>query len=890
MVRRFVILASIVLCGGVRAGSYYVSPSGNDANDGIGPEPGRALCTVQAGVGKLKPGDTLLLRGGVYCVRETIKLGAELSGSAEQPTLIRAYAEERPILIGGVAVTAFVPHGGYILKADLSAHGLTGVRFKQLFFDGKRQVLARYPDFDPAEPITGGWAYVDTEPPPTAAVEAVGAKRVLRCRASDVRRWADPTQGQVFIFPSHEWWNNIVPIASADPVTRVITLSRNCSYEIKPEDRYFVMGLMEELDAPGEWCIDVKGEFVHFWPPAPLAGKPLYVPTTRTILQLAGVRYVTVRGLTFQYCDGTAVQVQDSENCLIAGCTMRNTGDDHGSGVSVSGGRSNGVVGCDIHDVGNAGIALSGGDQTTLTAAGNYAENNQITRTGVFYKQGSGISVHGVGNRVSRNTIHHVPRWAVGFGGNNNIIELNHMHHVSLETSDTGAIYGGSLNWLSAHGTVIRYNYIHDAIGCGRRNGEWRAPFYAWGIYLDWTAMGVTVHGNIIARAPRAGIMVHDGRFNTIENNIIVDCGSGQFDSGGQIEFSGWHVDHFYWTRGMGFGWVKQYESVAEQPVWHREGSTLRDPRTTALADGRTMHSNVVRRNILCYRERSAQAFRFRNVSFEHNPSDRNLVWHLGNPVRTGLCRVKETTGPNLVSNAGFEDGAANAVPADWSGRIPWEQCTVEAVTDTVHSGERSLRLRGVASPALVDKPSWERQVAARSAFISTVMPGRHYRFAVWMKAGGDGTRVRLEALSYKGGAYDIRPGRSEVTVGTEWREVDVAFRFPAVGDGNYRAGIDTTFYVRVILCQDEGVLWIDDAELRAATLADEWEAWQSEGMDRNSIVADPLFVDPANDDYRLRPESPAWALGFKPIPVEDIGCYEDELRASWPLELGAQR
>ncbi|MDY0165491.1 MAG: hypothetical protein RBS80_03050 [Thermoguttaceae bacterium] len=35
----------------------------------------------------------------------------------------------------------------------------------------------------------------------------------------------------------------------------------------------------------------------------------------------------------------------------------------------------------------------------------------------------------------------------------------------------------------------------------------------------------------------------------------------------------------------------------------------------------------------------------------------------------------------------------------------------------------------------------------------------------------------------------------------------------------------------------------------------------------------------------RLRDDSPAWALGFKPIPVEKIGLYEDAYRASWPVE-----
>jgi len=36
--------------------------------------------------------------------------------------------------------------------------------------------------------------------------------------------------------------------------------------------------------------------------------------------------------------------------------------------------------------------------------------------------------------------------------------------------------------------------------------------------------------------------------------------------------------------------------------------------------------------------------------------------------------------------------------------------------------------------------------------------------------------------------------------------------------------------------------------------------------------MADPLFVDPAHDDYRLKPESPALKLGFVPIDVDEIG------------------
>lgn len=69
------------------------------------------------------------------------------------------------------------------------------------------------------------------------------------------------------------------------------------------------------------------------------------------------------------------------------------------------------------------------------------------------------------------------------------------------------------------------------------------------------------------------------------------------------------------------------------------------------------------------------------------------------------------------------------------------------------------------------------------------------------------------------------------------------------------------------------------------------WEAWQAKGFDTESLLTDPGFVDPANDDYRLRHDSPATAaLGFKPIPTHMIGLFENEFRASWPPPVDTRR
>ena len=52
-----------------------------------------------------------------------------------------------------------------------------------------------------------------------------------------------------------------------------------------------------------------------------------------------------------------------------------------------------------------------------------------------------------------------------------------------------------------------------------------------------------------------------------------------------------------------------------------------------------------------------------------------------------------------------------------------------------------------------------------------------------------------------------------------------------------------------------------------------------------NLIDQNPLFVDAEQMDFRLRPDSPAWDLGFEEIPFDQIGLYRNELRASWPVE-----
>jgi hypothetical protein len=52
----------------------------------------------------------------------------------------------------------------------------------------------------------------------------------------------------------------------------------------------------------------------------------------------------------------------------------------------------------------------------------------------------------------------------------------------------------------------------------------------------------------------------------------------------------------------------------------------------------------------------------------------------------------------------------------------------------------------------------------------------------------------------------------------------------------------------------------------------DDLEDRRREGIDGHSVAADPLFMSPEEDDFRLSPESPAWKLGICPVDVRETG------------------
>lgn len=56
--------------------------------------------------------------------------------------------------------------------------------------------------------------------------------------------------------------------------------------------------------------------------------------------------------------------------------------------------------------------------------------------------------------------------------------------------------------------------------------------------------------------------------------------------------------------------------------------------------------------------------------------------------------------------------------------------------------------------------------------------------------------------------------------------------------------------------------------------------AFADKGWDRNSIVGDPMFVDPEKGDFRVGEDSPFLKFGFKNFPMDRFGVQKPELKA----------
>ncbi|MGO4518321.1 right-handed parallel beta-helix repeat-containing protein [Terriglobus sp. 2YAB30_2] len=575
------VLVLLVLCSAAQmcGEEFYVSPKGADTNPGTKSQPFASLERARdaARAAKHDAPITIWLRGGDYRRTAAFALIPEDSGTAAAPMVYRAVPGERVRIVGGVPVKNFKKWRGEILRADLRAQGITNygeivsrgkgranVAGLELFFNGQPMTLARWPNV--------GWAY-------TGAATRDKAQSQFAYEGERAARWRialdKAPDAWLHGYWYYDWADHYERITSIDTAHHVIdTAAPNPAYGYRAGQRWQLVNMLDELDEPGEWYLDRAAGMLYFWPPSPIASGVAEVSLLdKPLVSVEGASYVEFRDLAFEVTRADGIVMDGGSHDRIEHCSIANTGN---AGVVIRGGAGDAVEDSEVRGTGDGGIVLDGGDRKTLTAAAHIAARNHIhdyARWSRTYTPA--ISVSGVGNRVTGNTIDHAPHFAIWVHGNDHLIEGNDVHTVSMETGDVGAYYIGADT--TERGNTVRGNYFHN-LGLGDVNA----------VYLDDESSGSFVIGNVIRGAAR-GVKIGGGNDNVLEKNKFVDDDIGiHFDARGM----GWQKAYFDGTNPALLNRLKAMP-YKEEP-WRSRYPQLPGflDQTPGLPTGNAIHDN----------------------------------------------------------------------------------------------------------------------------------------------------------------------------------------------------------------------------------------------------------------------------------------------------------
>jgi len=561
---------------------WHVSPTGDDTAAGTADGPlatlERARDRIREALGQDPAGTgshVILLGPGVHRRPAPFDLddrdqGLTIRGPADRSARLHAGRPVPAVAIGRVTVAAtrgrFDPAAvEHVVTIDLAAAGVRsfeappvvfsdGGGLPDLYVDDVPLPLSRWPNEGDAlmERVLdrGVWSGKPAERRGGVFVSAPDERGDWR-----PRHWRVADGVWLEGYWRVPWDPQTIRVAAIDPARRSIThaaaVNGGIGSKYAPKgalgdgrEPWCAVNLPEEIDVPGEWCLDLASQVIYLWPPpspSPPAdgtgagrtvegrmadGAIVVADQTAPLVRLRDARDVTIERLTIEGGLGGGIDIGGGSGNTVAGCLLRNLG---GTAVTVRGGTDNGVRSCDVHTIGEAGIRLSGGDRAALAPCRNFAVNNDVSDVGRRRKTwaaaihvGSPVGTFeygdAVGCRVARNALHDLPHAAVLYEGNDNIIEANEVCRVALTSGDVGAFYTRH-DWTS-HGNVLRRNYVHD---CPRANA----------FYIDDGDSGDTVEENIVVRSG-CGPFVGGGHDNTIRRNLIVACDVGiHFDSRG---------------------------------------------------------------------------------------------------------------------------------------------------------------------------------------------------------------------------------------------------------------------------------------------------------------------------------------------------------------------
>ncbi|TKG97328.1 PDZ domain-containing protein [Puteibacter caeruleilacunae] len=550
----------------------YVSTNGNDgaAGDQAHPvntlERANNLASNEAG----KRAINIFVEDGVYYLPQTLVLNAQNSGSNNYPVVFKAVNEGKAVISGGQKLNlSWKPYRKGIFQANIT----DDVIIDQLYVNGKRQRMARFPNAVEGKNVFDSWDLIHTHQPDPGN-DPLAEKRVAS--------WKNPEGAFVHAMHISLWGDMHWLVKGKDESGKLIMeggWQNNRPSRMHPRYR-MVENVFEELDVPGEWYYN-KGERKLFYYPhegEDLNTAKIEIVRLKHLVEFNGskeapVKNITFDGFTFRHAArsfmenkeqllrsdwttyrGGAVVFNGAEDCTVLNCEFDQVG---GNSIFVNNyNRKIAVRGCYIHHSGANGVAFVGDpntvrspifrygpqdfkamDRTPGPKGDNYptdciVEDCLITMTGRDEKQTSPVQISmSYKIKVSHCSIYDVPRAGINisegtFGGHT--IEYCDVFNTVLETGDHGSFnsWGRDRFWtpdirvtdveVKKVPDLPKYDMLAPNTICYSR---WRCD-HGWDIDLDDGSTWYNIYNNVLLNG---GLKMREGYFRTASNNVIIN-------------------------------------------------------------------------------------------------------------------------------------------------------------------------------------------------------------------------------------------------------------------------------------------------------------------------------------------------------------------------------
>jgi hypothetical protein len=566
------VLFNICYAGSPAKHEIYISVHGNDQNAGTREKPIQSINKAQELL-RSKAGKKevqVIFCDGIYYLTEPVVLTPELSGTAKKPVVFKAEHEGKAIISGGSPVeTKWEPFKNGIFKAIVSEDAA----IDQLYVNGQRQRMARFPNAVEGKNVFDTWDLVHTNKPDTIN-DPIDKKRIAT--------WSHP-EGAYIHAMHNALWGDMHWIVKGKNADGSLDLEggwqNNRPSAMHPRYR-MVENVFEELDAPGEWYYNRGTKTLYFYPEngLDLSKAKVEIVRLRNLIDFKGtkekpVRFVRFDGFVFRHTArtfmankepllrsdwttyrGGAVMFDGAEDCAVTNCEFDQLG---GNSVFVNNyNRRVYIKSCYIHDSGANGVAFVGDpvtvrsplfrygnqdfaaiDLTPGPKGDNYPEDCRvedclITMTGRVEKQTAPVEIsisHKI--TVSHCSIYDVPRAGINidqgtFGGH--VIEYCDVFNTVLETGDHGSFnsWGRDRFWTpDIMETDVEVQkqpglpFLDMLEPNTIRNSRWRCD-HGWDIDLDDGSTWYRIYNNVLLNG---GLKMREGYKRTATNNIIVN-------------------------------------------------------------------------------------------------------------------------------------------------------------------------------------------------------------------------------------------------------------------------------------------------------------------------------------------------------------------------------